>query len=215
VELARIPDPDPAPPLTILVSKILIQQNGYYRLTVTVRNDGTETYGGVGVVATFYEGENACTQRQVTRRAPDGSEQTITVEDCDYNWHGPVKVYAACQLLEPGAQCPFSLEIYPADYVSYLLHPEGTPVPNRQPASLALSDVRVSNNGLGYVRVTGTATNANPFTVRDANVAATLLDADGQIVNVESILVPGRSRQAPAWISIYPSSTHPMPPTSC
>jgi hypothetical protein len=191
VELTRIPDSDPAPPLTILVSKIQIAQNGYYKLTGIVRNDGTETYGGVGIVATFYEQENACSQRQVTRRAPDGSEQTVTVEDCDYNWHGPVEVYAACQLLEPGAQCPFSLQIYPAEYVSYLLHPEGTPVAYRQPVSLALSDVRVSNNGLGYVRVTGTATNANPFTVRDANVAVTLLDADGQIVSVGSILLPG------------------------
>jgi hypothetical protein len=72
-----------------------------------------------------------------------------------------------------------------------MLHPEGTPVQYRQPAPLALSGVNVSNNGLGYVRITGTATNGNPFTVRDANVAAMLMDTAGQIVSVGSILVPG------------------------
>jgi hypothetical protein len=187
----RIPDTDPAPPLAILVSTIQIEENGYYKVTGMVRNDGAETYGGIGVIATFYEEATPCSKREVTRRRRGGTEETVTVEDCDYNWHGPVKVYAACQLLEPGAECPFSLEIYPKEYVSYMLHPEGTPVQYRQPASLALSGVNVSNNGLGYVRITGTATNGNPFTVRDANVAATLIDAAGQIVSVGSILVPG------------------------
>jgi hypothetical protein len=71
------------------------------------------------------------------------------------------------------------------------LHPEGTPVEYRQPASLALSGVSASNNGLGYVRFTGTATNGNPFSVRNANIIGTLVDAGGQIVSVGSILVPG------------------------
>ena len=192
VDLERIPDTDPAPPLTILVSTIRIAQNGYYKVTGTVRNDGAEVYGGIGVIGTFYEEANQCTKREVTVRGRDGSEQTIIVEDCDYNWHGPVEVYAACQLLEPGAQCPFSLEIYPEEYVSYLLHPEGAPVQYRQPAPLALSGVNVYNNGLGYVCITGTATNANQFTVRDANISGTLMNASGQIVSVGSIIVPGQ-----------------------
>lgn len=190
-DMTRIDDPDPAPPLTILVSSILIKGDGYYRLAGTVRNDGSETYGGIGVIATFYENANVCTQREVTRRGRDGIERTMTVEDCDYNWHGPVKVYAACQLLEPGAECPFSLEIYPRDYVSYMLHPEGTPVDYRHPAPLAVSDLNIVNNGLGYLRITGRVSNNNPFVVRDANIAATLTNAAGQIVNVGSMLLPG------------------------
>jgi hypothetical protein len=191
VELTRIEDPDPAPPLTILVSAVRVAQNGYYKVTGTVRNDSPDTYGGVGVVAIFYEEATPCSEREVTRRRWDGTEETVIEEVCDYNWHGPVKVYAACMSLEPGAECPFSLEIYPEDYVSYLLHPEGTPVEYRQPASLALSNLNAYNNGLGYVRITGTATNGNPFTVRDANIAGTLIDANGQIVSVGSIIVPG------------------------
>jgi hypothetical protein len=193
VLLERIPDTDPAPPFTILVSTIRVGENGNYKVTGKVRNDGSENYGGVGVVATFYEEEKPCTERDVTtRRRPDGSGgETITVDFCYFNWHGPVKVYAACQLLEPGAECPFSLEIYPKDYVAYHLHPEGTPVEFRQPASLALSNVSVSNTGLGYVRFAGTVTNGNPFSVRDAHIAGTLFDANGQIVSVGSILVPG------------------------
>jgi hypothetical protein len=156
-----------------------------------VRNDSSETYGGVGVIATFYEEATPCSEHQVTHRNPDGSEEIVTVEDCDYNWHGPVKVYASCQLLLPGAQCPFSLEIYPEDYVSYMLHVQGTPVQYRQPASLVVNGVNVNNNSFGYVRITGTATNANPFTVRDANIVVTLLGSGGEIVTVGSMVVPG------------------------
>ena len=93
--------------------------------------------------------------------------------------------------LEPGGECPFSLEIYARDYVAYHLHPEGAPVLYRQPAALALSNLSVYNDGFGYVRITGTATNGNAFAVRDANVAGALVDAAGQIVSVGSVLAPG------------------------
>jgi len=191
VELTRIPDPDPAPPLTILVSAVRIAQNGYYRVTGTIRNDGSETYGGVGVIATFYEEEKPCTERQVTRRKRDGTEETVTEQVCDYNWHGPVEVYATCALLEPGVECPFSLEIYAEDYVSYMLHPEGAPVEYGQPVTLALSHLNVYNNGLGYVRATGAVTNGHSFAVRNAKITGTLLDAAGQIASLASIAVPG------------------------
>jgi hypothetical protein len=101
-------------------------------------------------------------------------------------------VYAACQLLGPGAECPFSLEIYPRDYVSYHLHPEGTLVEYRQPASLALSNLSVYSDGFGYVHITGTATNANPFAVTDANIVGTLLDAAGRIASVGKTIVLGK-----------------------
>jgi hypothetical protein len=193
VTLTRIQDTDPAPPLTIVVSKIQVEQNGNYKLTGTVRNDGSETYGGIGVIATFYEDEKACVEREAKPRTRPGAPtaEPRTIDVCHYNWHGPVKVYAACQLLEPGAECPFSLEIYGRDYVSYLLHPEGSPVEYRHPVPLAISSVNVTNNGLGYVRLTGTATNGNPFAVRDANIVGTLLDAAGEIVSVGSRILPG------------------------
>jgi len=191
VELARIEDTDPGPPFTILVSTIRIEEDGKYKVTGTVRNDGSEIYGGTGVIATFYEEEKPCYERKVSGPPGKGQPSDETVTVCDPNWFGPVKVYAACTLLEPGAECPFSLEIYARDYVAYHLHPEGTPVEYRQPASLVLSGVNVSNDGIGNVRITGTATNENAFAVRDVNIAGTLLDAGGQIVSLGSTRVLG------------------------
>lgn len=81
--------------------------------------------------------------------------------------------------------------------MAYHLHPDATPVEHRQPASLALSNLSVTNGWLGYVRITGTATNENPFAVRDANIAGMLIDAAvntseaGQIASVGMAIVPG------------------------
>ena len=75
--------------------------------------------------------------------------------------------------------------------MSYHLHPDAAPVEYRQPAPLALSNVRVHNDNVGHVGITGTATNGNPFAVRDANIAGTLIDAHGQIASVGWTVVPG------------------------
>lgn len=197
VELTRVPDTDPGPPLAILVSAVRIKENGFYEVTGRIRNDGDEVYGGVGVVATFFT-EVTYSRRYVPDDGGDrkgkkgegeggGSVKRVR----DPNWHRTGKVYAACQLLAPGATCPFSLEIYPRDYVSYHLHPDASPVEYRQPVPLHLRNVRVRSDGVGHVRITGTVSNENPFAVRDANIAGTLIDAHGQIASVGWTLVPG------------------------
>jgi hypothetical protein len=164
LELTRLEDNDPGPPFTILVSSIRAGEEGV-RVTGTVRNDGTETYEGIGVVGTFF-----------------GDTQV---------WLGSVDAHCPCPFLEPGAECPFSLETYPRDYVKYLLHPEGRPVKYRRPATLVLNGLNLSNDGIGNVRVTGSALNENPFTVKNATIAGTLIDAGGKIVRLGSTLVPG------------------------
>jgi hypothetical protein len=205
VALTRLPDTDPGPPLAILVSAIRIKENGFYEVTGRVRNDSADgshpgsVYGGVGVVATFFT-ERECGDHFVPDgggkgRGKNGESEGEGGESvkhvCHPNWHRTGKVYAACQLLAPGATCPFSLEIYPRDYVSYHLHPDATPVEYRQPVPLELGNVRSRSDGLGHVRITGTATNGNPFAVRDANIAGTLIDAHGQIASVGWTVVPG------------------------
>jgi hypothetical protein len=173
VELERIPDTDPAPPITILVDAIRIKADGYYKVTGMVRNDGSEAYEGVGVRASFLD---------------------------DKGWgYGAVEVYCPCRVVEAGAECPFSLKAFPHNYVAYRLHPFGQPVVYHQPASLALSGLDVSDDGIGNVRITGVATNANAFTVSDAVVAGTLIDSAGRVVSVGSIwllgdILPGDSR---------------------
>jgi hypothetical protein len=166
--LIRLINTDPSPPLAIQVSTLGIKANGAYKLTGTVRNDGAEVYGGIGVIATFF-----------TDAPPP-------------NHHGPVEVYAACSLLAPGEARPFSLEIYAREYTAYHLHPEGAPVQYHIPASLALSDLSVRHDNFGYLHIMGTATNGNPFAVRDAHIWGTLIDAEGRIASVGMTLAPGQ-----------------------
>jgi hypothetical protein len=169
VDLTRIENTDPGPPITIEVSTVRIKENGNYKLTGLVRNDGAQVYGGIGVIATFF-----------TDTPPP-------------NHHGPVEVYAACSLLAPGEACPFSLGIYPRDYVSFHLHPKGAPVEYHQPASLVVSGLSVYSDRFGYVHITGTAINGNPFAVRDAYVFGTLIDDEGRIASVGWTLAPGNT----------------------
>jgi len=165
VELRRIPDTDPAPPLTILVDVIRIKQDGYYMITGWVRNDGSEIYEAVGVRASFLDDEG--------------------------RGYGAVDVYCPCPFLEPGAECPFSLDAYPHNYEAYRLHPSGQPVEYRRPAPLAVSGLDLSDDGIGNVRITGTVVNENEFTVAETTVAGALMDDGGRVVSVGWTLVLG------------------------
>ena len=165
VELRRIPDTDPAPPLTIRVDVIRIKQDGYYMITGWVRNDGSEIYEAVGVRASFLDDEG--------------------------RGYGAVDVYCPCPFLEPGAGCPFSLDAYPHNYEAYRLHPRGQPVVYRRPAPIAVSALHLSDDGLGNVRITGTLINENEFTVTEATVAGALMDDGGRVVSVGWTLVLG------------------------
>jgi hypothetical protein len=160
----RREDPDPGPPFTVFVSRARAGPDGY-KITGTVRNDSPQTFERIGVIATFF-GEGGL-------------------------WYGPVDADLACLFLEPSASCPFSLKALPADYVEYFLHPEGRPVEYRRPASLALSNLHITNDGIGNVRVTGVVVNQNPFVVSNPVIAGALLDASGQFVSLGSTLLPG------------------------
>lgn len=165
VELRRIPDADPAPPFTIRVDVIRIRENGYYMITGLVRNDGSETYEGIAVHASFFDDKG--------------------------DRYGPVDVYCPCPFLEPGAECPFSLEMYQRNYEAYHLHPMGEPVLYRHPAPIAVSTLNLSNDGIGNVRITGKVTNENGFTVTNATVAGALADDGGRMVSVGGTIVLG------------------------
>ena len=189
VELERIPDTDPGPPFTILVDAIRVEEDGKYKVTGRVRNDGSETYEGIGVHASFLDEKDM--------------------------GHGPVDVYCPCPFLEPGAECPFSLGIYSRNYVAYHVHPFGQPVVHRQPASIVLSDLDVVNDGVGNVRIMGVATNGNAFAVGDPTIAVALVDASGRIVSVGSTFVlgdvaPGDSVRFDVRVKYTPYSTYKL-----
>jgi len=105
-------------------------------------------------------------------------------------------VYAACQLLAPGATSPFSLEIYFRDYVSYHLHSDATPVGDRQPVPLGFGNVRACGHGVGHGRIAGMATSETSSAVlgsvsgRDATITGALIDGAGRIASVAGEVLP-------------------------
>ena len=171
------------------------------KVTGTVRNDGSETYEGIRVWGTFYTQVVENPEEKVRQGPPgkpgeEGQEQAARTESEGsaeevLRPYGPVEVTCASPFLEPGAECPFSLEIAWRDYAAYHLGATGEPVEYRQPATVALSDVSVTRDATGYVRFTGMALNENGFAVENAVVTGTLLDGDGQIVSVASTRILG------------------------
>ena len=160
--MTRLEDKDPGPPFTITVSANRVGENSVYKVTGLVRNDSTKTYEAIGVNATFFDDQGFR--------------------------HGPIDADIACLFLSPGEECPFSVEI-PARRVEYfLLHPEGRPS-DTESAPVRLSNLGLSYDGLESVRITGVATNQNPFKVQDVVVTGVLLDASGQIVSLGSTFI--------------------------
>lgn len=174
--ITRLEETSPGPPFTVQVDAVRIE-DGKYRVMGMVRNDGTETYEGVGIHATFYT------------LGPSGQGSD---EDGLYP-HGPVDAYCPCPFLEPDAECPFNIEIYERNYAAYGLHPYGQPVAFyrwHEQGPLVLSNLNVSNDSVGNVRITGAVVNENAFAVKSATIAAALTDADGKVVSVGSTTVP-------------------------
>jgi hypothetical protein len=187
IELERIPNNDPGPPFTILVDTIRIRKDDRYEIAGRVHNDGAEIYEGISIRASFLDDKGG--------------------------GYGPVDVYAPCPFLEPGAECPFSLQMYARPYVAYRLHANGTPVVYRRPAPIAISALSVFRDGVGNVRIQCTATNENPFTVRNPSVAGALIDADGDVVSVGSYMVlgevaPGASVSFDVRVEYQPYATY-------
>jgi hypothetical protein len=189
IQLERIPDHDPGPPFTLLADTIRIRPDGRYEIVGRVHNDGTEIYEGISVRASFLDDKGG--------------------------GYGPVDVYAPCPFLEPGAECPFSLQMYARPYVAYRLHTNGTPVVYRQPAPLAISDLSVFRDGVGNVRIQCTATNGNAFTVRNPTIVGALIDAEGDVVSVGSYMVlgevaPGASVPFDVRVEYWPYATYQL-----
>ena len=128
-----------------------------YLVSGRVRNAGEDTYEAINVIATF--------------TSDDGFR------------YGPLDVRVPCTLLAPGESCPFIVETSMRRPVSVYLHPEGRRT-KRESIPMALSDVRLSADGLDSVRITGTATNVNPFKAKNPVVTVVLIDNSGQMISL-------------------------------
>jgi len=154
--LELLPDKDPGPPLAITVSANRALANSVYLVSGMVRNDGSGTYEAIGVTVTLFDDEGFR--------------------------HGPLTARVPCTLLAPGESCPFLIETNVRRPVSVLLHPEGRPT-QRESAPVVLGAVRLAADGLDSARITGQATNNNPFKVKNPIVIAVLVDG-GQTVSL-------------------------------
>jgi hypothetical protein len=160
--MGQIQDTDPGPPFTVIVSANRAGENSTYKVTGIMRNDSSDTYEATGMNATFYDDQNFR--------------------------HGPLDVDVPFQLLSPGEECPFSIELAARRVQAFLLHPEGRPT-GRESAPVALSNLSLTYPSPDTVRVTGRATNVSEFKIKNVVVAGVLLDASGQIVSLGSTYV--------------------------
>jgi hypothetical protein len=160
--MTRLEDRDPGPPFTIVVSANRAQANSVYKVTGIVTNNAAQTYEAIGINATFFDDEGFR--------------------------HGPIEAEVPCLLLGPGQQCPFSVEIPARRVQSFLLHPDGRPT-GTESTSVALSGLSLSYDGMESVRITGIATNKNPYKIKDIVIAGVLRDASDQIVSLGAAYV--------------------------
>ena len=185
--LKQLEDTQPGPPFTIEVSANmatqdpLIEASQIYKVTGLVRNDGDQTYAVSTIHITFYDAEGF--RGTFTPAIRDGK-----VVGGEWHWHGETEADFAALLLAPGEVWPFSVEITAQDMASFLIHADAAPT-GRASAPVALSEIKQIDDGTGYVRITGVATNTSPFEVKNVTVAGALLDAGGQIVSVGSTYV--------------------------
>lgn len=185
--LEELKDTDPGPPLTMMVSANratqdpLVEQSQQYLVTGVVRNDGEKTYAISSIRATFFDAEGF--RGTIDRKIRDGK-----VVSTEWNWHGQTEAEFAALLLAPGEEWPFSVAITAQDMASFVLHPDAVAT-ERESAPVALSGVQVVDDGTGYLRISGTAANANAFAIKNVTVSGVLLDASRQIVSLGSTYV--------------------------
>ena len=190
--LTWLPDADPGPPFSVEVGlnratqDPLVEQSQNYEVTGLVRNDGEQTYAVSAIHVTFYDASGF---RGVFQKAP-GRGQT----GGEWIWHGKTEADFGCLLLAPGEACPFSVEITGQDMASFLIHPDAVAT-DRQSVPVSIGDVVVREDGTGFVRITGTATNGSPFKVKQVTVSGVLLDRSDQIVSVGWTYVLGEETE--------------------
>ncbi|MFN2156524.1 MAG: LysM peptidoglycan-binding domain-containing protein [Anaerolineae bacterium] len=185
--LEQMPDTNPGPPFTVEVSANyavqdpLVAKSRTYTVTGIVRNDGDETYAVSDIMVTFYDADGF--RGTFSPAIRDGK-----LVGGEWHWHGEVQAEFAALLLAPGEEWPFSIQITAQDMASFLIHADAAPT-GREPAQVELSGVRLVDEGTGYLRISGTATNASPFKAKGLTVSGVLLDANGQIVSLGSTYV--------------------------
>jgi hypothetical protein len=178
--LAQLPDTDPGPPLAVEVQAVrvmpapLLESSQRYQVTGIVRNDGVETHFVSRINVTFFDS--------------DGFRGYIARGSKIGDWHGATEAEFACLLLAPGEACPFVAEFTGQDIAAFLVHPDGGAT-GRQSAPVDLRDVSLSYDGPNIVRISGVASNPNPFAIKNVTVSGVTRDGEGAILAMGSAYV--------------------------
>ena len=178
--LVWLPDEDPGPPFTVEITTNraiphpLLPATQIYQVAGTVRNDGTATYAVSRINVTFIDEDGF--RGYVERKSSLGER------------HGATEAEFACLLLAPGEACPFVAEITAQNMAAFLVHPDASPT-GRESAPVTLSDLTLSYDGPNIVRLSGLASNPNPFAVKNVIVSGVLLDGREQIVQAGAAYV--------------------------
>jgi LysM repeat protein len=185
--LEQIQDTNPGPLLAIeiganyAIQDPVVEKSQTYVVTGIVRNDGDETYAVSDILVTFYDAEGF--RGTFSPAIRDGK-----LVGGEWHWHGETEAVFAALLLAPGEEWPFRVAITAQDMASFLIHVDAAPT-DRESAEVELSDIRLVDGGTGYVQIAGTATNRNPFEVKNVTVSGVLTDASGEIVSLGSTYV--------------------------
>lgn len=168
--LPIIPDADPAPPLTVIVTTNQALDGYRYRVAGLLRNDAAEPYTGLNVIVTFYRESGL--------------------------HYGPIQANCACPVLAPGEVCPFIAEATSKTIAGVMFHPNGYAT-GRVPAPVTVSGIGRYTDGAGYVHLTGSISNPNAYAIKNTSLNGMLLDGEA-IVSLGTdliieVLEPGAS----------------------
>ncbi|MDF1513074.1 MAG: hypothetical protein P1S60_04625 [Anaerolineae bacterium] len=182
--LEQIPDTDPGPPFSTEITTNFIEPNpdleqGWiYTVGGYVRNDSDQTYSLQAIHVTFYDSDGFHGAFY-----PFASSGRGRSRGGEYIWHGRTEADYACLLLGPGQTCAFSVQIAAADMGLFLVHPDATVVEWHEAIGVDVRSVSLEANGVGYVRVSGSVYNENPYRIKNVMLSGVLFDETGQWVS--------------------------------
>jgi hypothetical protein len=196
-------DTDPGPPLTIQITtntsepNPLLEGGLIYRVGGFVYNPTDETYQVTAVHVTFFDdsgfrGAFYAFPRKAGER-PGG----------EWIAHGAVEAQVSCEVLGPGESCPFVAEIAGQDMASFLVHPDAKVAEWHESVGVTLSDTKIVDTGVGYVRISGTATNPNVYAVKNVVISALLLDDSGQTMSMGTSVVTSLAAGTSTSFEVY------------
>ncbi|HQE91387.1 MAG TPA: FxLYD domain-containing protein [Anaerolineae bacterium] len=197
-------DTDPAPPLTIEITTNYAEQNPLlesgliYHIGGYVHNPTDETYEVTAVHVTFFDADGFRGAFYAFPMRP--GQRGIRGE---WIWHGAMEAEISCSVLGPGESCPFTAEIAGQNMASFLVHPDAQIAEWHEAVAVTLSDTKIEDTGTNYVRISGTATNPNPYPLKNIVISGLLVDANGQMVSMGTGVVTSLAAGASAPFEVY------------